>query len=101
MEGLLHFVFDSVSVSVCLSVSAYWTDSNPIVVGYLESEVSEIRCNGRYNYRQVIVKVNEYHICQQGYITSDNTSVLVFRSSSYVTCHRRGGVCVLWMILVL
>ena len=55
-----------------------------------------------HGYEQVSTKINEYHIFQQGNILLHNLSVLdiVIRSSLHVKGHRRGGVCVLLMLLV-
>ena len=55
-------------------------------------------------YRQVLTKINQNYICQQGNILLDNLRVLnlVRMSQSHVKGHRprRGGVCVLRMLLV-
>ena len=53
-------------------------------------------------YRQVLTKINQNYICQQGNILLDNLRVLdlVRMSRSHVKGHRRGGVCVLRMLLV-
>ena len=53
-------------------------------------------------YRQVLTKINQNYICQQGNISLDNLWVLdlVRMSRSHVKGHRRGGVCVFWMLLV-
>ena len=52
-------------------------------------------------YRQVFTKINQNYICQQGNIILDNLRVLDFvrMSQSHVKGHRRGGVCVLRMLL--
>ena len=54
-------------------------------------------------YRQVLTKIYQNYICQQGNIFLDNLRVLdlVRMSRSHVKGHRRGGVCVLRMLLVL
>ena len=54
-------------------------------------------------YRQVFTKTNQNYICQQGNILLDNLRVLdlVRMSRSHVKGHRRGGVCVLRMLLVI
>ena len=54
-------------------------------------------------YRQVLSKINQNYICQQGNILLDNLRVLDLArmSRSHVKGHRRGGVCVLRMLLVL
>ena len=53
-------------------------------------------------YRQVFTKINQNYICQQGNILLDNLRFLnlVRMSRSDVKGHRRGGVCVLRMLLV-
>ena len=53
-------------------------------------------------YRQVITKINQNYICQQGNILLYNLRVLdlVRMSRSHVKGHRREGVCVLRMLLV-
>ena len=53
-------------------------------------------------YRQVFTKINQNYICQQGNIFLDNLRFLnlVRMSRSHVKGHRRGGVCVLRMFLV-
>ena len=53
-------------------------------------------------YRQVLTKINQNYICQHGNILLDNLRVLdlVRMSRSHVKGHRRGGVCVLRMLLV-
>ena len=53
-------------------------------------------------YIQVVTKINQNYICQQGNILLDNLRVLdlVRMSRSHVKGQRRGGVCVLWMLLV-
>ena len=53
-------------------------------------------------YRQVLTKINHNYICQQGNILLDNQRVLdlVRMSRSRVKGQRRGGVCVLRMLLV-
>ena len=53
-------------------------------------------------YRQVFTKINQNYFCQQGNILLDNLRVLdlVRMSRSLVKGHRRGGVCVLRMLLV-
>ena len=53
-------------------------------------------------YRQVLTKIKQNYICQQGNILLDNLRVLdlVRMSRSHVKGHRRGGVCVLRMLRV-
>ena len=56
-------------------------------------------------YRQVLTKINQNYICQQGNILLVNLRVLdlvgLGMSRSHVKGHRRGGVCVLRMLLVI
>ena len=53
-------------------------------------------------YRQVFTKIDEHHLCQLNNVMLNNLSGLdlVRRSRSHVKGHRRGGVCVLRMLLV-
>ena len=55
-------------------------------------------------YRQVFTKIDKHHLCQLNNVILQNVSGLdiVRRSQSHVKGHRprRGGVCVLWMLLV-
>ena len=53
-------------------------------------------------YRQVLTKINQNYICQQGNILLDNLRVLdlVRMSRSHVKGQRCGGVCIFWMLLV-
>ena len=54
-------------------------------------------------FRQVFTKIDKHHLCQLNNVISNNLSGLdlVRRSRSHVKGHRRGGVCVLRMLLVL
>ena len=52
---------------------------------------------------RVFTKIDKHHLCQLKNVTLNNLSGLdiVRRSQSHVKGHRRGGVCVLRMLLVL
>ena len=54
-------------------------------------------------YRQVFTKIDKHHLCQLNNVILQNLSGLdlVRRSQLHVKGHRRGGVCVLRMLLVL
>ena len=54
-------------------------------------------------FRQVFTKIDKHHLCQLINVILNNLSGLdlVRRSRSHVKGHRRGGVCVLRMLLVL
>ena len=51
---------------------------------------------------QVFTKIDKHHLCQLNNVILNNLSGLdlVKRSQSHVKGHRRGGVCVLRMLLV-
>ena len=53
-------------------------------------------------FRQVFTKIDKHHLCQLNNVILNNVSGLdlVRRSRSHVKGHRRGGVCVLRMLLV-
>ena len=53
-------------------------------------------------YREEFTKIDKHHLCQLNNVILNNLSGidLVRRSQSYVKGHRRGGVCVLRMLLV-
>ena len=53
-------------------------------------------------YREEFTKIDEHHLCQLNDVILKNLSGLdlVRRSRSHVKGHRRGGVCVLRMLLV-
>ena len=54
-------------------------------------------------YRQVFTKIDKHHLCQLNNVILNNLSGLdlVRRSQSHVKGHRRGGDCVLRMLLVM
>ena len=52
-------------------------------------------------YTQVFTKIDKHHLCQLNNVINHLSGLdLVRRSWSHVKGHRRGGVCVLWMLLV-
>ena len=56
----------------------------------------------REGYRQVFTKIDKHHLCKLNNVILQNLSGLDLarRSQSHVKGHRRGGVCVLRMLLV-
>ena len=50
-------------------------------------------------YKQVFTKIDKHHLCQLNNVILQNLSGLVRRSRSHIKDHRRGGVCVLRMLL--
>ena len=85
MEGLYLYLLQFICLCVCLSVHL-WT---------------KCRSNGCINLDCDFAKRLLTALARTLFLDNFSVLDLVIRSTSHVKGHRRGGVCVLWMLLVL